>query len=140
MVRRAASIDFVIHLVLGLGDENFLGDFPTYSRSINRILQNGFNKERNSRWGRGDTYGHTRRMPQLAGHYGRNRRNDSQRAPNRSNRPNQYRYVNFSVVVEDVGGEDDSSDYNGEDPGNADYHGGHSQIQVYLVGAVTILP
>ena len=91
---------------------------PTYMRSINRILKNGFNNEQNHRMGMEDTYGRTRRVPKIDAHFGRNRRNDSKRTFPRINRPNKYRGANCAVFDDVDGGED--GDY-GEEPASSEY-------------------
>ena len=106
--RHVASVDFVIHLELGIEDKNSRGTPPTPPSSINRILQNGYSSERNSRWGMGDTYDHALRRPHIDGYYGGNRRSDSQRTLHRRNRPDQYSKVNCAFGG-DLDGEDDNA-------------------------------
>ena len=111
-IRHAKSIDFVIHLELVREEKNSREKRPTHMRSNSRILRNEFNNAHNSRFGMADTRDHTRRMPQLDGYYGRNRRNDSPGTFPRRNRHNQYREFNWAVG-DDVDGEDDNGNYYG---------------------------
>ena len=123
VLRRTTYIDSVTRTESDLDGQSSRGDFPTYLRSISRILQNEFNDQQSSIWGPADTYDHTRRIPKIDRYNGRKRRNYSGRTTHRRNRPTQYRNVNCPVGDE-VGEKQDNEDYDKEAPGNSDYHGG----------------
>ena len=124
-MRRDPPIDFATHTESDLDGQSFRGRFPTYLRPISRISRNEFNEKQIANWGLSDTYDHTRRIPKIGRYKGGNRRNDSGRPYQRGGRPNRYRDVNFAVSGE-VGGANDSRDYDAEESGNSDYQRCHS--------------
>ena len=117
---QTTAVDFVAHLERGLECQKSRDNFALYMRTIGRQLQHESN-ESNSRWGIGDTYGHTRAIPHPGMHGGKRGRNDSYRTFPRGNR---YipRDVNCSVG-EDVEYEEDNGDYFDGDWDNSDYQG-----------------